>query len=105
MNTAAKIERAQVRLAMLRTTLPRDLAPHISVARGGNVFLRGVLVAGFTDDGAALIGWEDDTPVPVSDHESLIRLFRGVFFPADYDDARAALDAHEARRRAPVVVG
>lgn len=99
MNTkiAAKIERAGVRQTMLRNILPQDLAPHITVARGGNVFLRGVLVGGFTDDGAHIVGWEDrDAPVPIDNARGLEALFRGVFFPADYTGALAARDAHEA---------
>lgn len=101
MNHAAKIERAAVRQAMLRTTLPQDIAWGVTVAAGGDVRLRGVLVGGFTDDGEAIIGWEPDrTPVPMTDERALKALFRGVFFPADYDNARDALDAHEARRRA-----
>lgn len=96
MNHAAKIERAAVRHAMLRTTLPQDIAWGVTVAAGGNVWLRGVLVGGFTDDGEAIIGWEPDrTPVPVTDERALEALFRGVFFPADYTDALTACDRHE----------
>lgn len=96
LTVAAKIERAAVRQAVLRTVLPQDLAPHVTVARGGNVFLRGVLVGGFTDDGAYVVGWEDRAPVPVADFKALEALFRKVFFPADYTDAGTACDAHEA---------
>ena len=96
MNHAAKIERAAVRQAMLRTTLPQDIAWGVTVAAGGNVWLRGVLVGGFTDDGEAIIGWEPDrTPVPVTDERALEALFRGVFFPADYTDALTACDRQE----------
>lgn len=96
MNHAAKIERAAVRQAMLRTTLPQDIAWGVTVAAGGDVWLRGVLVGGFTDDGEAIIGWEPDrTPVPVTDERALEALFRGVFFPADYTDALTACDRQE----------
>lgn len=96
MNHAAKIERAAVRQAMLRTTLPQDIAWGVTVAAGGNVWLRGVLVGGFTDDGEAIIGWEPDrTPVPVTDERALEALFRGVFFPANYTDALTACDRQE----------
>lgn len=97
MNHTAKIARAQVRQTMLRNILPQDIAWGVTVAAGGNVWLRGVLVGGFTDDGAAIASWEPDrTPVPVTDVQGLTALFRGVFFPADYTDARSALDAHNA---------
>lgn len=97
MNHTGKIARAQVRQTMLRTALPQDIAWGVTVAAGGNVWLRGVLVGGFTDDGAAIVSWEPDrAPVPVTDVQALTALFRGVFFPADYTDARSALDAHNA---------
>ena len=117
MNLTEKISRARVRQAMLRAALPQDIAWGVTVAAGGNVWLRGVLVGGFTDDGAAIVSWEPDRVVYTNDHEALTGLFRGVFFPANYTDARSALDAHEARREAtaertlrrlrrePIVVG
>lgn len=101
MNHAAKIERAAVRQATLRTILPQDIAWGVTVAAGGNVWLRGVLVGGFTDDGAAIVSWEPDrAPVPVNDPKALTALFRGVFFPADYTDPLTAYDYHEALRAA-----
>ena len=81
MNRTRKIARAQVRQTMLRTTLPQDIAWGVTVA----------------DDGAAIVSWEPDrAPVPVTDVPALTALFRGMFFPADYTDARSALDAHNA---------
>lgn len=96
MNRAEKIERAVVRQEMLRTALPQDISCGVTVAAGGNVWFRGVLVGGFTDDGASVVSWEPDrAPVPVTDERALEALFRGVFFPADYTDALAACDRHE----------
>lgn len=101
MNHTEKIERAAVRQAMLRTALPQDIAWGVTVAAGGNVWFRGVLVGGFTDNGTAIVSWEPDrAPVPVTDAQALTQLFRGVFFPADYTDAHSALDA----LRAPAAV-
>lgn len=101
MNHTAKIERAAVRQTMLRTILPRDIARGVTVAAGGNVWLRGALVGGFTDDGTAIVSWEPDrAPVPVTDAQGLTALFRGVFFPADYTDPMAAYDRHEELRAA-----
>ena len=97
MNHTGKIARAQVRQTMLRNILPQDIAWGVTVAAGGNVWLRGVLVGGFTDDGTAIVSWEPDrAPVPVTDARALEARFRGLFFPADYTDARGALDAHNA---------
>nr|DAW01338.1 MAG TPA: hypothetical protein [Caudoviricetes sp.] len=42
-----------------------------------------------------MIAGRDRKVISVSDHDALIRLFRGVFFPADYDDALTACDRHE----------
>ncbi len=92
---AAKIERAAVRQATLRTALPQDIAWGVTVAAGGNVWFRGVLVGGFTDDGTYIVGWEPDcAPVPVTDAKALTILFRGIFFPADYTDPLTACDVH-----------
>lgn len=94
---AAKLALARTRQATLRTILPQDIAWGVTVATGGSVRLRGVLVGGFTDDGGAVVGWEPDCiPVPVTDERALTALFRGIFFPADYADALTACDRHEA---------
>lgn len=101
MNRTKKIARAQVRQTMLRNTLPQDIAWGVTVAAGGNIWLRGVLVGGFTDDGTAIVSWEPDrAPVPVTDVQALTALFQGVFFPADYTDALAAYDHHEELKAA-----
>ena len=91
--------RAAKRETTLRTILPRSIADHVSVARSGAIWYRGVIAGDFLP-GGTLIAGRDCRVISVSDHTALTRLFRGVFFPADYDNARDALDAHEARRRA-----
>lgn len=92
--------RAAKRQAYLRDILPREIAQFIEVSRSGNIFYRGVLTAEFLGDDTCSIVTNDDRVVCTSDREALTRVFRGVFFPADYDHARTALDAHEARREA-----
>ena len=98
-------ERARKRQEWLRNALPREIGQFVGLSRSGNIFFRGVLIAAFLGDDTGMIVTTDDRVVHTSDREALIRVFRGVFFPADYDDARDALDAHEARRREPIVVG
>lgn len=92
--------RAAKRQAYLRDILPDSIGQLIEVSRSGNIFYRGVLTAEFLGDDTCSVVTNDDRVVYTSDRASLIRVFRGVFFPADYDDARTALDAHEARREA-----
>ena len=92
-------KRAAKRETMLKNILPRQIADLISVARSGTIWYRGVIIGDFLPGGTMIAG-RDRRVISVSDHGALIRLFRGVFFPADYDDARVALDAHEARREA-----
>lgn len=92
-------ERAAKRQARLRNILPRSIADLVTVARSGTIWYRGVIIGDFLPGGTMIAG-RDRKAISVSDHDALIRLFRGVFFPADYDDARVALDAHEARREA-----
>lgn len=92
-------ERAAKRQARLRNILPRSIAALVTVARSGTIWYRGVIIGDFLPGGTMIAG-RDRKVISVSDHDALIRLFRGVFFPADYDNARDALDAHEARRRA-----
>ena len=91
--------RAAKRQARLKNILPRNIADLIAVSRSGTVWYRGVIIGDFLP-GSRMIAGRDRRVISVSDCNALIRLFRGVFFPADYDDARDALDAHEARRRA-----
>ena len=93
-------ERARKRQEGIRSVLPHEIGQFIELSRSGNIFFRGVRVAEFLGDDTSMIVTNDDRVVYTSDHEALIRVFRGVFFPADYDNARDALDAHEARRRA-----
>lgn len=95
--------RAAKRETMLKAILPRSIADLVSVARSGTIWYRGVIVGNFLPGGTMIAG-RDHKVISVSDHKSLTRLFRGVFFPADYDNARDALNAHEARRE-PIVVG
>ena len=78
----------------------RTIAQFVELSRSGNIFFRGVLTAEFLGDDTSMIVTNDDRVVYTNDREALIKVFRGVFFPADYDDARDALNAHEARRRA-----
>ena len=92
-------ERAAKRQARLRNILPRSIADLVTVARSGTIWYRGVIIGDFLPGGTMIAG-RDRKVISVSDHDALIRPFRGVFFPADYDNARDALDAHEARRRA-----
>lgn len=93
-------ERARKRQEWFKSVLPREIAQFIKVSRSGNIFYRGVLTAEFLGDDTCMVVTNDDRVVYTSDHEALIRIFRGIFFPADYDNARVALDAHEARREA-----
>lgn len=93
-------ERARKRQEWLRSVLPDSIGQFVELSRSGNIFFRGVRVAEFLGDDTAMIVTNDDRVVYTNDHEALIRIFRGIFFPADYDCARDALDAHEARQRA-----
>ena len=91
---AAKLALARTRQATLRTILPQDIAWGATVAKAGNIFLRGVLVGRFTADGRIAADRHSD-PIAVTDVQGLTALFRGVFFPADYTDALTAYDRHE----------
>lgn len=91
--------RAAKRETTLKNILPRPIADHVTVARSGTIWYRGAVIGDFLP-GSRMIAGRDRKVISVSDLWSLTRLFRGVFFPADYDDARTALNAHEARRRA-----
>ena len=91
--------RAAKRETNLRNILPRNIADHIGVARSGTIWYRGVIIGDFLP-GSRMIAGRDRRVISVSDHNALIRLFRGVFFPADYDDARDALNAYEDRASA-----
>lgn len=102
--------RAQHWRDALRYRMPRDLYWGINVIPCGNVFYRGVLVGRFTPDWDAIIGW-GHRMVPVNDDMAVEALFRGVFFPWDYRDARTAVDrraelmaAYAARDAAAVQV-
>ena len=90
---------AVTRETMLMELLPRQIADLVSVARSGTIWYRGTIIGDFLPGGMMIAG-RDRVVISVSDREALTRLFRGVFFPADYDDARVALDAHEARAAA-----
>lgn len=92
--------RAAKRQEWLRSVLPHEIGQFIELSRSGNIFFRGVLTAEFLGDDTSMIVTNDDRVVYTSDLRSLIRVFRGVFFPADYDNARDALDAHEDRASA-----
>lgn len=92
-------DRAAKRQATLKSILPRSIADLVSVARSGTIWYRGVIIGAFLPGGTMIAG-RDRKVISVSDRTSLTRLFRGVFFPADYDDARTALDAHEDRASA-----
>lgn len=84
MDRTEKIERATVRQMTLRSMLPRDIAWGVTVAYDGNVWFRGVLVGGFTDDGTYIVGWGPNrVRTAITDSKALEALFRGVFFPAD----------------------
>ena len=93
-------ERARKRQEWLKSVLPHEIGQFVELSRSGNIFFRGVLTAEFLGDDTSMIVTTDDRVVYTNDHEALIRIFRGIFFPADYDNARVALDAHEARREA-----
>lgn len=93
-------ERARKRQEWLRSVLPDSIGQFVELSRSGNIFFRGIRIAEFLGDDTCRIVTNDDRVVYTNDHEALIRIFRGIFFPADYDDARTALNAHEARRRA-----
>ena len=92
-------DRAAKRETTLKAILPRPIADLVSVARSGAIWYRGVIIGDFLPGGMMIAG-RDRRVISVRDREALTQLFRGVFFPADYDDARVALDAHEARREA-----
>lgn len=92
--------RAAKRQEWLRSVLPDSIGQFVELSRSGNIFFRGVLTAEFLGDDTSMIVTTDDRVVYTSDRTTLTRVFRGVFFPADYDNARVALDAHEARREA-----
>lgn len=92
-------DRAAKRQARLKNILPRSIADLVTVARSGTIWYRGVIIGDFLP-GGTMIASRDRKVISVSDHNALIRLFRGVFFPADCTDARTAVDAHGARRRA-----
>lgn len=92
--------RAAKRQEWLKRVLPHEIGQFVELSRSGNIFFRGVLTAEFLGDDTSMIVANDDRVVHTSDREALIQVFRGVFFPADYDNARDALDAHEARQRA-----
>lgn len=87
-------ERAAKRQARLRNILPRSIADLVTVARSGTIWYRGVIIGDFLPGGTMIAG-RDRKVISVSDHDAFIRLFRGVFFPADYDDALTACDRHE----------
>jgi len=91
--------RAAKRQARLKNILPRPIADLITVARSGTIWYRGVIIGDFLP-GSRMIAGRDRKVISVSDHTALTRLFRGVFFPADYTDAMTALDAHEDRASA-----
>ena len=93
-------ERARKRQEWLKSVLPHEIGQFIKLSRSGNIFFRGIRIAEFLGDDTCRIVTNDDRVVYTNDHEACIRIFRGIFFPADYDNARVALDAHEARRRA-----
>ena len=93
-------ERARKRQEWLKSVLPHEIGRFIELSRSGNIFFRGVLTAEFLGDDTSMIVANDGRVVYTDDRRALTRVFRGVFFPADYDSARDALDAHEARRRA-----
>lgn len=92
-------DRAAKRETALKSVLPSHIADHVSVARSGTVWYRGVIIGDFLPGGTMIAG-RDSKVVSVSDRTSLTRLFRGVFFPGDYTDARTAVDAHEDRQQA-----
>ena len=92
--------RAAKRQEWLRSVLPHEIGQFIELSRSGNIFFRGICIAEFLGDDTSMIVTTDDRVVYTSDRTALTRVFRGIFFPADYDNARIALDAHEARRRA-----
>lgn len=81
--------RAAKRQAWLKDVLPRSIADPVTVARSGAIWYRGVIIGDFLPGGTMIAG-RDRKVISVSDHDALIRLFRGVFFPADYDDALKA---------------
>ena len=96
---ARKIFRARAARDALRAVLPHDIGWGLAVTRSGNIFLRGVLVGRFTADGRIATDRHSD-PIAADDVRALTRLFRGVFFPADYTDAMTAYDRHEELRAA-----
>ena len=93
-------ERARKRQDTLESLLPHEIGQFVELSRSGNIFFRGIRIAEFLGDDTCRIVTNDDRVVYTNDHEAIIRIFRGIFFPADYDNARVALDAHEARREA-----
>lgn len=99
MDIARKIFRARASRDALRAILPQDIAWGIAVTRSGNIFLRGVLVGRFTADGRIATDRHSE-PIAADDARVLTRLFREVFFPADYTDVMTAYDRHEELRAA-----
>lgn len=92
-------ERAAKRQEYLKSILPRNIADHVSVARSGTIWYRGVIVGDFLPGGIMIAGW-DRKVISVSDARALEARFRGVFFPADFIDPMAAYDRHEELRAA-----
>lgn len=92
-------DRAAKRQARLKNILPRNIADHVSVARSGTIWYRGVIIGDFLPGGTMIAG-RNRKVISVSDREGLTRLFREVFFPGDYTDSLTAYDAHEGLRAA-----
>lgn len=99
-NHVAKLALARTRQEKLRKVLPRDVYWGVTVAKSGNIFLRGVLVGRFTADGSHITTDRHSAPIAVTDARALTARFRGFFFPADYTDAMTAYDRHEELRAA-----
>ena len=101
--------RAAKRQEWLKSILPHEIGQFIAVSRSGNIFYRGVLIAEFLGDDTCSVVTNDGRVVYTSDRTSLIRVFREVFFPADYSDPLTACDRYEelmaayAALEAPVV--
>lgn len=94
--TRARAARRQERL---KAVLPRPIADHVSVARSGTIWYRGVIIGDFLPGGTMIAG-RDRKVISMDDRKTLTRLFRGVFFPADYTDPMTAYDYHEELRAA-----
>lgn len=97
---AAKLAVARRRQDVLRKMLPQDIAWGVTVAKAGNIFLRGVLAARFTRDGSHISTDRHSEPIAATDSRALEARFRGIFFPADYTDPMTAYDRHEELRAA-----